>query len=120
MSILTQPGLEVIKLEFILKLKIKCNDWLLAESAMIGCLWTRVRKQPTIALYFESVTVLKLYNLEARLSENLNLLGDICFFWHYGNLLCFLRMPITLVTMRNCANLPTNVQWIKSSVSTYL
>ena len=25
-------GLEVIKLEFILKLKIKCNDWLLAET----------------------------------------------------------------------------------------
>ena len=25
-------SLEVIKLEFILKLKIKCNDWLLADS----------------------------------------------------------------------------------------
>ena len=33
---------------------------------MIGCLWTHVRKQPIIALYFESETVLKLYNLEAR------------------------------------------------------
>ena len=33
---------------------------------MIGCLWTRVRKQPIIALYFESETVLKFYNLEAR------------------------------------------------------
>ena len=30
---------------------------------MIGCL---VRKQPIIALYFESETVLKFYNLEAR------------------------------------------------------
>ena len=27
-----QTGLEVIKLEFILKLKIKCNDWLLADT----------------------------------------------------------------------------------------
>ena len=41
------PGLEVIKLEFILRLK---------KSAMIGCLRTRVRKQPIIALYFESET----------------------------------------------------------------
>ena len=32
---------------------------------MIGCLRTRVRKQPIIALYFESETVLKFYNLEA-------------------------------------------------------
>ena len=33
---------------------------------MIGCLWTRVRKQPIIALYFESENELELYNLEAR------------------------------------------------------
>ena len=33
---------------------------------MIGCMRTRVRKQPIIALYFESETVLKFYNLEAR------------------------------------------------------
>ena len=32
---------------------------------MIGCFRTRVRKQPIIALYFESETVLKFYNLEA-------------------------------------------------------
>ena len=32
---------------------------------MIGCLRTRVRKQPIIGLYFESENVLKLYNLEA-------------------------------------------------------
>ena len=32
---------------------------------MIGCLRTRVRKQPIIALYFESETGLKVYNLEA-------------------------------------------------------
>ena len=46
------PGLEFIKLEFILRLKIKCNDWLL-------------RKQPIFALYFESETVLKFNNLGA-------------------------------------------------------
>ena len=34
---------------------------------MIGCLRTRICKQPIIALYFESENVLKLYNLEARL-----------------------------------------------------
>ena len=51
------PGLEVIKLENKLRLK---------QSAMIGCLRTRVRKQPIIALYFESENVLKLYNLESR------------------------------------------------------
>ena len=32
---------------------------------MIGCLRTRVRKQPIFALYFEFETVLKFYNLEA-------------------------------------------------------
>ena len=32
---------------------------------MIGCLRMRVRKQPIIALYFESENVLKFYNLEA-------------------------------------------------------
>ena len=51
-----KPGLEVIKFEFIIRLKIK---------AMIGCLGTRVRKQPIIALYFESELVLKFYNLQA-------------------------------------------------------
>ena len=32
---------------------------------MIGCLRTRVRKQPIIVLYFESEPLLKFYNLEA-------------------------------------------------------
>ena len=32
---------------------------------MIGCLRTRVRKQPIIALYFESENEFKFYNLEA-------------------------------------------------------
>ena len=54
----SSPALEVIKLEFILKLKIKCNIWLLADK----CPQTAI-----IALYFEFDTVLKFYNLEARL-----------------------------------------------------
>ena len=54
-----RSGLEVLKLEFILRLKIKHTDWLLA---------TCVRKQPIIALYFKSKNVLKFYNLEARRS----------------------------------------------------
>ena len=43
---------------------------------MIGCLRTRVRNQPIIALYFELENELKLYNLEAR---NLlkNLVADV-------------------------------------------
>ena len=32
---------------------------------MIGCLRTRVRKQPIIALYFESENEIKFYNREA-------------------------------------------------------
>ena len=53
------PGLEVIKLQYILRLKIKLNDWLLADTC--------VCKQPIIELYFESENVLKFYNLETRL-----------------------------------------------------
>ena len=86
-----QPGLEVIKLEFIFRLKIKRNDWLLADTRpqaanycalyrlkikrndwllvdMIGCLWTRVHKQPIIAFNFESENDLKFYNLDASSS----------------------------------------------------
>ena len=33
-SIALSPGLEVIKLEFSLKLKIKHNDWLLADMCL--------------------------------------------------------------------------------------
>ena len=51
-----RPGLEVIKLEFILKLKIKHNDSLLADI---------FRKQPIIEVYFELESELKFYNLQA-------------------------------------------------------
>ena len=43
---------------------------------MIGCLRTHVRKQPIIALYFESENELKLYNLEA-LSVGTNVVNII-------------------------------------------
>ena len=46
---------------------------------MIGCLRTRVRKQPIIALYFESENELKPYNLEARVLFML-LLSSLDFF----------------------------------------
>ena len=52
-----KPGIEVIKLGFILKLKIKRNDWLFADTCP---------QAANQALYFESETVLKFYNLEAR------------------------------------------------------
>ena len=43
---------------------------------MIGCLRTRVRMQPIVALYFESELVLKFYNLEAPLGlEMTNSMG---------------------------------------------
>ena len=50
-----QPGLEVIKLEFILRLKMKRNDWLLADTSSQSFAH-HCRKQPIIALYFESET----------------------------------------------------------------
>ena len=37
---------------------------------MNGCLWTRDHKLPIIVLYFESETVLILFNLEARYLVN--------------------------------------------------
>ena len=53
-SYATRTGLEVIKLEFILIIKIKRNDWPL------------VHKLPINALCFEFETELKFYNLGAR------------------------------------------------------
>ena len=60
------PGLEVIKPEYSLRFKIKHNDWLLA---------TRFRKQPIIALYFESENEIKFYNLKARSLVKLTEIG---------------------------------------------
>ena len=53
-------GLEVIKLEFILKLKIKCNDWLLVDTCP---------QATNRYAFFEFETVLKFYNLEASSSK---------------------------------------------------
>ena len=52
----TPAGLEVIKLEFILKLKIKRNDWLFADTCP---------QAANHCTFFESETVLKFYNLGA-------------------------------------------------------
>ena len=52
----SKPGLEVIKLEFILKLKPKHNDWLLANMSP--------QAANHCALY-EFETLLNFYNLEA-------------------------------------------------------
>ena len=49
-------------LAFIRRLKIKCNDWLLADMCPQAA---HIRKQPNIALYFQSETVLKFYSLMA-------------------------------------------------------
>ena len=56
MEVEESPALEVIKLEYRLRLKINCNDLVFLQT----------RKQPFIALYFESENELKFYNLEAR------------------------------------------------------
>ena len=39
---------------------------------MIGCLRTRIRKQPISTLYFEFENVLKFYNLEAKSKSHIN------------------------------------------------
>ena len=45
--IMSFPGLEVIKLEFVLRLKIKCNDWLqsFAFKAIIQCIDRQSHKE---------------------------------------------------------------------------
>ena len=82
---------------------------------MIGCLRTRVRKQPIVALYFESETVLKFYNLEARLLYfNVALLVCGLWLWHFltiltyhfalskiENLVC-LKIPLCLYCSYRC------------------
>ena len=53
-----KPGLEVIKLEYSLKLKIKCNDWLLQTLAhkqpiagfILGMNLRYITSRPVIAL----------------------------------------------------------------------
>ena len=52
-------GLEVIQLEYSLRLKINRNDWLLADTCPLAA---------NLALSFESDNELKFYNLEARTS----------------------------------------------------
>ena len=53
----TRPCLEVIKLEYSIQVKIKRNDWLLADTCPQAAI---------IGLYFEIESELKFYNLKAR------------------------------------------------------
>ena len=46
---------------------------------MIGCLRTRVRKQPIIVLYFNFETVLKFYNPEACFNDDADRMTKISF-----------------------------------------
>ena len=55
-----KTGLEVIKLENSLRLKIKCNDWLLADTCP---------QAANHCAYFESENELKFYNLKASFSQ---------------------------------------------------
>ena len=66
--IIDKTGPEVIKLEFILKLKIKHIDWLLADACP---------QTANLALYFEFENELKFYNLEAIVFRILNLIQDM-------------------------------------------
>ena len=52
-----RSGLEVIKLEYSLRLKIMRNGWLLVDTCS---------QVAIIALYFESENELKFYNLELK------------------------------------------------------
>ena len=55
-----RSGLEVIELEYSLRLKIKRNDWLLAD--------TSPQAANHCAYNFESENELKFYNLDARIN----------------------------------------------------
>ena len=66
---------------------------------MIGYLQTRVRKQPIIALYFESENEHRFYNLETWL-PHLNCLPDVhlnkLISEHFTNSLFLTKAPIIL------------------------
>ena len=65
-----RSGPEVIKLEFILKLKIKCKDWLLVDTCLQAanhCALFRHMSASSQSLHFIlSLRLLKFYNLRAR------------------------------------------------------
>ena len=71
----SRSGLEVIKPEYSIRLKIKLNDCfrkqpiiaLYFELSQNKAQWTRVRKQPIIALYFESENELSFITFAMKL-----------------------------------------------------
>ena len=84
-----RPGLEVIKLEFILRLKIKLNDWLLADTCP--------QAANHCAFCFESENVLKFYNLKA---------------WAYLELLETTTLkPVLKLLLENRQNKGLNDKW---------
>ena len=68
-----EAGLEVIKLEFILKLKIKRNDWLLVHTCP---------QATNHCVLFEFETVLEVtkleYSLKLKIKHNYWFLADTC------------------------------------------
>ena len=66
---MAKPSLEVIIHKFILKFKIKRNDWLIADTCLqaINHSALLVHKQPIIAFYFEFETVCGMYALKYTL-----------------------------------------------------
>ena len=64
---------------------------------MIGCLRTRVPKQPIIALYFESESELKLYNLEA--------------WYQYEDMSILVRLKHTFEKMIFVTTFPTYIEF---------
>ena len=62
----TRTGLEVMNLEFIVRLKIMRNEWWLADRCPQAVILHKVDTYPQAAnqcALFESETVLKFYNL---------------------------------------------------------
>ena len=81
---------------------------------MIGCLRTRVPKQPIIALYFESETVLEFYNLEAWTNRSYL---SIVNYQKKANKMSLIRSGTILFVHAVCASnliLALNVKCLKS------
>ena len=87
---------------------------------MIGCLRTRVRKQPIIALYFEFENELKFYNLEAWspvVKENTD--SDLCIiYWKNITSACkkFCESENPPVDTKQNGFLGKNVVWMQTGV----
>ena len=68
---------------------------------MIGCMRTRVRKQPIIALYFEFEDELKFYNLGARLQNEEQVQAGMATFGPFNSFLASGDVCHLLITFAN-------------------